>query len=99
MVIPVYLYGVVQYVAVRCVHYYHPSILPSNHRPVIDTRTHEKKLDINKPKWLHIWTANSSFYGREMEMEIAQSPSRYVHTYLAFRDLAYRNIGKKDKMK
>lgn len=34
-----------------------------------------------------------------VEMEIAQSPSRYVHTYLAVRDLAYRNIGKKDGMK
>lgn len=30
-----------------------------------------------------------------MEMEIAQSPSRYVHTYLAVRDLAYRKTGEK----
>lgn len=57
--------GVVQYVALRCV-YYHPFNLPSDYHPVTDTRTYEKKLDRNKPKekWLHIWTANSSFYGR-----------------------------------
>lgn len=36
-----------------------------------------------------------------VEIEIAQSPSRLVCTYLAVRDLAYRNIQvvKKDGMK
>lgn len=34
-----------------------------------------------------------------MEIETAQSPSRYVHTYLAVRERAYRNIGNKDEMK